>query len=124
MPRLTISDAQLARMRAQVPLPDTGVIQAMTATPDNAGGWTESWAAVTGGTVLCRLDPITSRSDNIQTAQAREGLRGDWQLTTEYDAPLAVNRRIVINSKTYEVVQMSDVHSWNVSRRALVARID
>lgn len=124
MPRLTISDAQLARMRAQVPLPDTGVIQAMTATPDNAGGWTETWAAVTGGTVLCRLDPITSRSDAVQTAQAREGLQVDWQATFPYDAPLAVNRRVIINGDTYEVTQLSDDHSWRVSRRALVARID
>lgn len=124
MPRMTISDAQLARMRAQVPLPDTAVIQAMTATPDSAGGWVETWATVTGGTVACRLDPVGSKGEAVQTAQLREGLRVDYQLTTEYDAPLAVNRRVIIGGDTYEVVQLSDDHSWRVSRRALLSRID
>lgn len=124
MPRMTISDAQLARMRAQIPLPDTAVISAMTAVSDGAGGWTETWATVTGGTVACRLDPIRSSSSGIVTVPGREGLIVQYQLTTEYDAPLAVNRRVTIGGDTYEVVQLADDHSWNVSRRALLSRID
>lgn len=118
-PNLTYMRNQLATL-----LPDTAIIQSLARASDGAGGWTETWAAVTGGTVSARLDPITSRSDAVQTAQAREGLRVDFQLTTEWDAPIAVNRRVVINSDTYEIVQMTDDHSWRVSRRALVARLD
>lgn len=124
MPRMTISDAQLARMRAQVPLPDTAVISAMTAVADGAGGWAETWAAVSGGTVAARLDPINSRSTGIVTVPGREGLIVQYQLTTVYDAPLAVNRRVTIGGDVYEIVSLSDAHSWNVSRRALLSRID
>lgn len=124
MPRMTISDAQLARMRAQVPLPDTAVISSMTAVADGAGGWTETWAAVSGGTVACRLDPVKGGNSGIVTVPGREGLIVQYQLTTEYDAPLAVNRRVTIGGDVYEVVQLSDDHSWRVSRRALLSRID
>lgn len=123
MPRMTISDAQLARMRAQVPLPDTGVVKSGTITADGAGGWTEGTAI--HGTVSVRLDPLGSKGgDNGLYAQLREGLRVDYQLTTEFDAPLAVNRYVTINGSNYQIVAMDIDHSWRVSRRALVARID
>jgi len=121
-----LSDDQLAAMRDDVAnlLPGTAVISSMTAVTDGAGGWSETWAAVSGGTVLARLDPVRSTGSGIITVPGREGLIVNFQLTTEWDAPLAVNRRVTIDGNVYEIVQLTDDHSWRVSRRALLSRID
>lgn len=120
-----LTDDQLAAMRDDVAnlLPGTAIISSMTAVADGAGGWAETWAAVSGGTVACRLDPVTGRS-GIVTVPGREGLIVQYQLTVPYDAPIAVNRRVTVGGDTFEIVQLSDDHSWRVSRRALLSRID
>jgi head-tail adaptor len=118
-----LSEAQLARMRAQLNarLPGTAVIQQAIRTPDGAGGWSETWTAVTGGTVACRLDPIGVGTVRETSIALRETLVVRYRLTVPYDAPLAADFRVVINGKTYEIVQLDDQHSQRVSRRAVVA---
>lgn len=116
---------ELAQFRADIlaALPDTSVIQAVTLTSDGAGGWSESWAAVAGGTVECRLDPL--RVANVQTGviAGQESLTLRYQATVPYDAPLAANCRLVVNERTYEVVQLSDEHSWHFVKRAIVSEV-
>jgi len=120
-----LPDDELAQFRADIlaALPDTGVIQAVTLASDGAGGWSESWAAVAGGTVECRLDPL--RLSNVQTGviAGQESLTLRYQATVPYDAPLAANRRLVVNERTYEVVQLSDEHSWHFVKRAIVSEV-
>src|SRR5688572_1046755 len=104
---LGLTTAQLTLMRAQVEqlLPDTAIIQAPTNTPDSMGGISVSYTAVAGGTVSCRLDP-TTKATQLQVYQARETLTKMYQLTMPYDAPLATDYRVVINSQNYHVVQL------------------
>ena len=82
-------------------LPDSCVIQSVTRTADSAGGWTESWAAVDGGTVSCRIDPMQTRNAvDVSKALGRETLTAMWQLTTPYDAPIAEDCRVVTGGRT------------------------
>lgn len=121
----SISDAQLAVMRSQVEtmLPDTAVIQSKSLASDGAGGWNETWSAVTGGTVSCRMDPLRLR-EAIRLVGEQERLRELYQLTTPHDAPLDVDYRVVVGGETYSVIQLDTDHSWNVSVRAVVAKVE
>jgi hypothetical protein len=120
-----LSTSQLATMRSNVTqlLPDSCTIQAKTVTTDNAGGWTETWDALPDGIVPCRLDPLNTRRA-LETFGDREAQVALYQLTVPYDAPIALGRRVVINTHTYEIRQLVGEHSWRVSRRALLSRIE
>lgn len=119
-----LTDGDLALMRADVAfmLPDVAVIQTKTLTSDNAGGWAETWTAVTGGTVACRVDPLKSRESVDYTAK-REALIRKWQVTLPYNAPIVPEARLVIGGVSYDVTVIHDVHSDNVSRRCEVAEV-
>jgi hypothetical protein len=119
-----LTAAQLTSMRSQVEtlLPDTGVIQVMVRTSDSAGGWTEAGSAVSGGTVACRLDPLTERELSMVVA-AREALGVRYRLTMPHDAPLAADYQVVTDGHTYQVIQLDADHSCNVSRRAIIEEI-
>lgn len=123
---LGLSAAQLARMRAQVSdlLPGTAIIQSPTNTVDSMGGVTQAYAAVSGGTVACRLDPLKMKGSQLETYGGRETLTKMYQLTVPYNAPLASDYRVVIGTDTYQVVQLDTEHSWNVSKRGIVAEVE
>lgn len=123
---LAPSSSQLAYMRESVVklLPDTCTIQEKTLVPDGAGGNAETWAAVTGGTnVACRVDPVPSQKVTEQISE-REVTVVDYMITLSYDAPIATGQRIVTGGRTYEIKMLNAEHSWNVSKRARVVRID
>lgn len=120
-----LPDAELAQFRADVlnMLPDGGgIIQSYGTTPDGAGGFTEGWTPVTGGTVNYRLDPALSRRQVEVVGQA-EGMIFDYILTVAHNAPLNEGNRFICNAGTVEIRQLWNVHSWNVSRRAYVSRV-
>lgn len=123
---LGISTAQLTKMRSQVEelLPDTCVIQSSTNALDASGYPTETYTAVSGGTVACRVDPLNLRGGQLAIFSERETTRIMYQFTTEYDAPLLTNYRIVTGGNTYEVIQVDVSHSWNVSKRAIIAEVE
>lgn len=116
-----LSDAVLAKMRAQVLLllPDTATIQAPNQTIDDSGAVVDG--APTETEVSCRLDPI--KADNVLEAGGREALASDYMLTLPHDADVAENYTVVIGSDTYQVIMLHDDHSWRVSRRARVVKI-
>lgn len=119
-----LSEPELASFREDMArmLPGTAIIQSFVTAANSAGEWAETWTAVTGGTVACRLDPI--KAQNIVTAGGAEAFKVDYQLTVPYDAPLVVGNRVSVDSVIYEVRQLSNAHDWNVSIRAQVARVD
>ena len=123
MATLGISTARLAIMRAQaVQLqPDTCTIQQTSNTKDGKGGFTEAWTTV--ATVTCRLDPMP-RPVQSDTLGGREAILNQRMLTCPYDAPLAVNRRVVIGTETYEIRDLHEDHSWRVVRRAIVTKVE
>ena len=116
---------ELAQLRADFAelMPDTAVIQSVTLVSDGAGGNTPSWAAVTGGTVACRIDPLNLRGSRVQLVAIQESLLVSYQGTFPHDAPLAENYRVVTGSNTYEVVQLDVDHSNRACRRAILSEI-
>lgn len=123
MPNLGLAARTLALMRAQATqlLPDTCTIQSVSRSSDGAGGWSETWSTL--ATVACRLDPLKQQAQP-ETVAGREALIVPRQLTVPYDAPIDVDRRVVIGSETYEIRELVDDHSWRVCRRAKVVRVE
>lgn len=123
MARLGISTVQLAVMRAQaVQLqPDTCTIQSVTNTRDSKAGFTETWATL--ATVTCRIDPMP-RPVQKDTLGGNEAILNQRMLTCPWDAPLAVNRRVVVGTETYEIRDLHEDHSWRVVRRAIVTKVE
>lgn len=119
------TDGELADMRAQVAelLPDTCVISAGTLIDVGGGNWEEQYAPVAGGTVSCRVDPLGRKTTEIEINVQQETLTTMFQLTVPYDAPVAENRRVAHDSRTYEIVQIDDMHSGRVSRRAVISEV-
>jgi head-tail adaptor len=102
-------------------LSDRGNVQTATITSDTGGGATQSW--VTGGTIMCRLDPVSDRggsrliggrvderSTHIVTVPAGTGVstsnrfliagRGTFEVTAERD-------RTAEATHEFEVIQIS-----------------
>lgn len=71
----------------------TVVIQAWMPVSDNAGGFTEGWVNITGGTVPGRIDPISY--GQLETLALAEGLKIQYHITVPYDAPVAVGNRFL-----------------------------
>jgi head-tail adaptor len=127
MTTLYLSDAQLTIMRGQVArtLPGTAIIQSVVNASDGMGGWSETWTAVTGGTVSCRIDPLSaSMSASNNMLAGAEGFKLAYQLTVPYNAPLSVGNRVNVGGTVYEVRELANTHSWNVSIRAMLARVE
>ena len=121
-----LSDAMLTRMRSQVAqmLPGTCVIARNAGTVDSDTGWpVEDFQPVAGGTVRCRVDPVSSK-DEIEITLNRESINIVYQLTVPWNAPIAVNDIITYDSDEYEIVQIDNQHSWNVSKRAVIGRVE
>jgi hypothetical protein len=116
----------LTNMRADVAkmLPDTCVIKSATTSEDTSGGWSNSYAAVSGGTVACRRDPFKGQNSQIAQIAGRETIVELYQLTMPYDAPVDSHYRITYLSEDYEIVKLDDKHSANVSRRAIIRRAE
>jgi SPP1 family predicted phage head-tail adaptor len=122
---LGFDDTILEQARSDVLqlLYDTAVIQKNNRVDDGAGGWTDDWVAVSGGTVLARVDPKGQTSSANRVEIGREITTVEYQLTMPYDAPLVADRRVVINGNTYEIVQLDVDHSRNVSKRATITEV-
>lgn len=122
-----LTDNRLNDLRAQLAqlLPGTAILQEPAGTSDGAGGFGTAWTPVAAGTVPCRLDPLPiAISSRIDTSTERESLQTSARLTVPYDAPLAAGQRAVIDGTAYEVERLEVAHSWRVSRRAIVSRVE
>jgi hypothetical protein len=117
------SAAQLARMRAQITenLPDTCIILSITRSVDSAGRVTETLAAVTGGTVVCRMD--TKPRKYLTDTGGKLVVALDHTLTLPYDAPIAADRIIRKNGNDYRITALAEDESFQLDRRVSVERI-
>lgn len=121
-----LNDAMTTWQRDMVSalLPTTCIISAPTVTKDSAGANVYAYAAVAGGTVSCRLDPLgNSTAREVGELLGRETLNRARFLTVPYDAPLAIDYQITINSTIYQIVQLVDDQSAKAVQRAIVARL-
>ena len=101
-------------------LPDTATIQRAALT-NTKGAWSESFS--TQATVACRIDPYV-RADNSGMMAEGESGRNFYLVSMAYDADVQDGDRIVINSVTYEVIQMHNKQSKRLATRVIVAELN
>jgi head-tail adaptor len=96
-------------------LSGTAVIQSQSFTDDGGGGGTLAWTA--GGTVSCRVAPLTGTEREMGERIASDA---DWLITLPGTASVTTNSRIVVTGSghngTYEALA---VRSWTptISKR-------
>lgn len=114
-----LSTAEIARMRtiAEQALPGTAVIQGGSLTSDGGGGWTEAFTG--GGTVACRVSPI---SGNEREIGDRISADSQYVLTLPAETTVETDDRIVVAGVTYNVTAVRD-RSWEVTRRVEAKRV-
>lgn len=101
-----LSGGPLNQLRgaAWLGLADSGQVGAGTVTDDGGGGVTTGWTY--GGTVPCRIDPLTS---NETLAAGRISDRSTHLVTVPPGTPVTTSSRFVIaNRGTYEVTGVQD----------------
>jgi hypothetical protein len=121
---LGLTQGQLDLMRAQVAqlLPDMGTIAANSRASDGAGGWTDHWLPISGGTVAVRVDPYQLRRFTENFAD-REGIVNLYTVTLPYDAPVDVGQQIWTNDMTLEVREYHSKNSWRTQTQVIAAEI-
>lgn len=124
MSGLGLTQDQLAAMRADVAqlLPDTCIITANNRTSDGAGGWTDNWQPITGGTVACRCDPMPQRRF-IEAYALREGMLNFYVVSLPYNAPVSADQRFLVNGMTLEVREIHEKKSWQTHIQVNVAQV-
>lgn len=116
-----LSGDELSDIRAEVEsifLPGTATILTPTSTVDIYGGVNETWG--TADTVACRIDPF-NRQDSSGVVADQEKGRTWYQLTVPSSATIADGDRVVIDSATYDVVQLHDLHNNRFVTRAILS---
>lgn len=113
---LTSADLSSMRSVASDALPGTAVIQSQTFSSDGGGGGSLAWAA--GGTVACRLAPLTGSEREIADRISSDA---DYIVTLPHNASVTTNSRLVISGGTFNVEAIRD-RSWNVSTRVEVVK--
>lgn len=113
-----LNATELASMRATTEefLPDTCSISRATPSSDSMGGFTSSWANV-ATSVPCRYSPTLPSTSSEQDVSGKLTSETDWVVTLPYDQDVLVTDRIVIGSRTLEVVNLDVPRSWQVTKR-------
>lgn len=113
---MAVDAGLLAAMRAaqESLLPDTCTIQQATVGQDSIGAPTRTWTNRATG-VACRL---AQRSERERQAGERMASVGDWVLTVAHDQTIERSDRVVIGTRTFEVVGVNSGTSWETATRA------
>lgn len=120
---LPLGAGELHQMRdvAAVTFAGTAVIQTGTRVSDGAGGGTVTWAG--SGTVACHLSPEMLRGDEAATA-GRIAEASPWILTVAGTVTIAETNRVVVESVTYEVVEVMAPRTWQLTKRVRLMEVD
>ena len=100
-------------------LPDSAQVQRKTLTSDGAGGFTELWT--TAATVACRVSP-SGRSPEERAIAERLSSTSIWTLTVPALTDVQPADRIVVGSRTFEVV-VAMARSTEISRRVVCTEV-
>ncbi len=93
-------------------LPDTAIISRRTLSVDTRGGQTASWATVS--TVTCRLSPIKLiRGAEVEENGAEHDVES-WLVTLPANTDVRPTDRVVINTRTFEIVGGAGQQSWEL----------
>lgn len=116
-----VDSTMLAAMRSAISelLPDTCFILSLTATPDGAGGQSESWGTVT--TASCRLDVKETR-DILSGGAIQSFIK--TVLSVPYDTSITEANRITHGGIMYAVVAPPNSdQSWIAVKRVELERV-
>ena len=119
MPLLSAGELTAMRSEQSGTLPGTAVISRNSPTSDGMGGWTDAWAAV--GTVLGRLAPASASGAERMVADRITG-EDAWVITLPQGTDVTERDRVVIDSRTFEVVTPL-AHSWETARRVVATEV-
>lgn len=98
-------------------LTDTGLVLTRTTVSDAGGGATQTWG--TAGTVPCRIDPLSNRTDRTLTA-GRISERSTHLVTLPDGTTVETDDRFAITGRgTFEVTAVQD----RTSQRTLVIEV-
>jgi len=112
---------ELANLRTHfaATLPDVCTISYVTHTTDGAGRDSESWTA-RGTAIACRLAPASGIQAGLAQETVMEGQM--WSLSLDYNQTVALDDKVVHDSKTYRVIQANTSTSELMLRRAMLVR--
>jgi hypothetical protein len=119
-----LTAAELEQMRNSIAelLPDTCDLLSATRTSDGAGGWSDTWGTVSGGSALpCRLDFRDPGKEAISNASLTPYKTG--VLSLAYDAPISTDCRVQIGGKQFNVTGENTNQSWLTVRQINVERV-
>lgn len=100
-------------------LPDSCIIKSVGTTSDGAGGWIESYTAVDGGTVNCRVDPADQEDVTIKGA---ERVKFSYNCYMPSMAPVTEDDVIEYQGELYEIVFIEKSVSWQTHTMAGIER--
>jgi hypothetical protein len=121
---VSLSTSELAQMREAIEddMPDTCDILQVTQTSDGAGGWSETWGTVTGGSsVPCRLDFPNPGRESLANANLTPFKQGIVSMA--YDVIITTANRISIGGEVYDVKGVNKNQSWIGVKRVAVERV-
>lgn len=78
-------------------------IHAMTSVSDGGGGWTQTWAKITGGDAWARVWMLGGE-EKLQAMQLNPAIHGKVWMRGEWGDTITAQHRIVFDGKAYEVV--------------------
>jgi head-tail adaptor len=115
-----VDSADLDAMRAaqETLLPTACTISRRTLTAVGDGTYTETWA--TTSTTVCRDVPTSGRELDIASRLTTQMAR---TVTLPHDAAVRSEDRIVIGTRTLEVLAILSSGSWETARRVLCAEV-
>lgn len=112
---MTVTDVELAGMRATLnaSLPDTVQVSRATRTPDGGGGQSQVWATI--ATVPCRLTDQSPAPPQEIDIGARPGSIIRWTITMPAETDVLVTDRLLVGSRTFEVRGVDRARTWAIA---------
>jgi head-tail adaptor len=117
---LTATDLDAMRSTLDESLPDTAQVGRQALVSDDAGGFSESWSVV--ATVACRVSPGGLLPQERAVAE-RMGVVSSWVVTLPALTDVRAADRLVVGTRTFEVVAPLGPRSYEVSRRVVCSEV-
>jgi head-tail adaptor len=113
-----LSPADLASMRATLlaSLPDTAQVRRATRVSDGMGGTIDTWTTI--ATVACRVSPSNTTPTEPAIANQVQD-RVLWTLTLPAGTNVRADDRVVVGSRTFEVLGVLAPRSYELATRVV-----
>lgn len=117
---LTSDDLTTLKAAQNAILPDTAAVHRATTEADGLGGVTASWAP-TGDAYACRISSRGIPEEYMQMAAVRG--RTPWMVTLPTSADVLRTDRLVVGSRTLEVIGFTSVGAWETAKRVVCLEV-